>query len=221
MSKREMTYRVLLVDPSPIFHLGFAATLKNSAFRLELATQSVVEAVDRLNDVETHNEPGRAIHLLVCDFNLPDGNSQQLQVVANRYQIPLVLLSDHEHLLFTSAMETAGAKGLIPKTASIDEILTALLKVVDGESLWNRKDIRRFTGALAVSQLEGHIDFPLTQREFEVLKHVASGKTNKMIAESLEIGFETVKEHVQKVLTKLGVNDRTQAAVLAVRRGII
>ena len=224
-----MTCRILLVDRSPIFHLGFASILKGTPFHLPFATDSVVEAVDRLNEANRSGSQERGqsyeavepIDLVVCEFTLPDGNSQQLQVVANRHQIPLALMTDRQHLLFTSAMVAAGAKGLIPKSQSVEQILKALESLAAGESLWERKDIRRFTGAHGVPQLEGHIEFPLTQREFEVLKHVASGKTNKMIAEALGIGYETVKEHVQKVLLKLGVNDRTQAAVFAVRRGII
>jgi DNA-binding NarL/FixJ family response regulator len=64
-------------------------------------------------------------------------------------------------------------------------------------------------------------DIPLTARETQVLRHMALGLSNKEIAQSLTISVETVKEHVQNVLRKLAVSDRTQAAVWAVRRGIV
>ena len=63
-------------------------------------------------------------------------------------------------------------------------------------------------------------DAPLTRRESEVLRQLALGLSNKEIAQALEISYETVKEHVQHILRKLGVADRTQAAVWAVRKGI-
>lgn len=64
-------------------------------------------------------------------------------------------------------------------------------------------------------------DVPLTQRETQVLRHVALGLSNKEIGKSLEISVETVKEHVQNILRKIVVNDRTQAAVWAVRKGLV
>jgi DNA-binding NarL/FixJ family response regulator len=64
------------------------------------------------------------------------------------------------------------------------------------------------------------VDVPLTKRESEVLKQLAKGFTNKQIADELDISYETVKEHVQHILRKIGVTDRTQAAVWSVRKGI-
>jgi DNA-binding NarL/FixJ family response regulator len=65
------------------------------------------------------------------------------------------------------------------------------------------------------------VEVPLTQRESEVLRQLALGLTNKEIAQALNISYETVKEHVQHILRKVGVTDRTQAAVWAVRRGLV
>jgi len=65
------------------------------------------------------------------------------------------------------------------------------------------------------------VETPLTPRESEVLRHLASGQTNEQIAHSLHISYETVKEHVQHILRKIGVTDRSQAAVWAVRRQLV
>ena len=78
-------------------------------------------------------------------------------------------------------------------------------------------DLRSIGG----SALTADIEVPLTQRESEVLKQLALGLTNKEIAQSLGISYETVKEHVQHILRKVGVSDRTQAAVWAVREGLV
>ena len=76
------------------------------------------------------------------------------------------------------------------------------------------------TGALAMPGLPAESDVPLTQREREVLQALTLGLTNKKIALALKISEETVKEHVGHVLRKIGVMDRTQAAVWAVRKGL-
>ena len=77
------------------------------------------------------------------------------------------------------------------------------------------------TGALAAPSIVSDNDVQLTKRESEVLKQLALGLTNKEIAQSLGISYETVKEHVQHILQKLSVTDRTQAAVWAVRRNLL
>jgi DNA-binding NarL/FixJ family response regulator len=77
------------------------------------------------------------------------------------------------------------------------------------------------TGALATPRLSSGADVPLTQRETEVLQQVTKGLTNKQIARAMDISYETVKEHVQHVLRKIGVTDRTQAAVWAVRKELV
>jgi DNA-binding NarL/FixJ family response regulator len=81
--------------------------------------------------------------------------------------------------------------------------------------------LRRVTGALAAPRNGSDHDVPLTKRESEVLKQLAFGLTNKEIAQSLGISYETVKEHVQHILRKVGVSDRTQAAVWAVRKNLV
>ncbi len=75
-------------------------------------------------------------------------------------------------------------------------------------------------GGLATPRMALDVEVALTKREGEVLRQIADGRTNKQIAESLGISAETVKEHVQNILGKIGVSDRTQAAVWAVRKDL-
>jgi DNA-binding NarL/FixJ family response regulator len=100
-------------------------------------------------------------------------------------------------------------------------LLSAIRKAARGESVWTREELRRVTGALATPRLAADVDVPLTQRESEVLRLLALGQTNKEIAQALHISYETIKEHVQHILRKLGVSDRTQAAVWAVRKKLV
>jgi DNA-binding NarL/FixJ family response regulator len=204
---------MILVDRCPVIHAGVEAACRNSDWKLEFATTSVRQARQWL----TRN----TADIVVCDFELADGTAADLQKIANRLEIPLVLFSAWQNPVYVARMMEAGARGLIAKSETLENLLTTLHKVRRGQQLWNRQDIRRMTGALATSRLDSDIDFPLTQREFEVLREMARGQTNKMVADSLGISYETVKEHMQHVLAKLGVKDRTQAAVMAVRRGLL
>ena len=90
-----------------------------------------------------------------------------------------------------------------------------------GESLWTRDELRRVSGAMATPRLTADVEAALTQRESEVLRQLALGLTNEQIAEAMHISYETIKEHVQHILRKIGVTDRTQAAVWAVRANLV
>lgn len=82
--------------------------------------------------------------------------------------------------------------------------------------------MRRVAGAMATRQKQDDVvEVPLTQRETQVLRHLALGLSNKEIGRSLSISIETVKEHVQHLLRKIEATDRTQAAVWAVRKGLV
>jgi DNA-binding NarL/FixJ family response regulator len=109
----------------------------------------------------------------------------------------------------------------LSKGSSRDELVRAIKTAASGETIWSREELRRVTGALAAPRNGSEQEVSLTKRESEVLKQLAFGLTNKEIAQSLGISYETVKEHVQHILRKIGVSDRTQAAVWAVRRNLV
>ena len=130
------------------------------------------------------------------------------------------MLSAFDNPAYVARAVALGASGYLLKGCTRDELLTAIRKAATGESIFTREELRRVTGALATPRITGDIEVDLTQREGEVLRQMAYGLTNKVIAEALHISYETVKEHVQHVLRKIGVVDRTQAAVWAVRKGL-
>ncbi len=101
------------------------------------------------------------------------------------------------------------------------ELLEAIRMASQGQTAWTRDELRHVTGALATPHLAADVEVPLTQRESEVLRQLAYGLTNKGMASGMHISYETVKEHVQHILRGSGVSDRTQAAVWAVRKGLV
>jgi DNA-binding NarL/FixJ family response regulator len=131
------------------------------------------------------------------------------------------MLSAYDNPTYVARAVALGAAGYVLKGANRESLLDAVHKVAAGETSWTREELRRVTGALATPRLNADVEAPLTQRESEVLRQLAQGLTNKQIAVALHISYETVKEHVQHILRKVGVSDRTQAAVWAVRKGLV
>ena len=208
-----MSGRIAMVDPYPIVHMGVTAALRQTDLSLAFATTTIRELNDWLDD--------NKVELILCDFLLEDGSAELIQRIAKRHRTPLVIFSHWENPVFTDRMIKAGALGLIRKDASLESLTMDLRLAIAGKTIWRRRDSRKITGALSTPRLNAKIEFPLTHREFEVLRVIAKGQTNKMAADSLGISYETVKEHVRHLLLKLNVQDRTQAVLLAVRHGLL
>jgi two-component system, NarL family, response regulator LiaR len=113
----------------------------------------------------------------------------------------------------------AGAFSYMLKTATASEIIKAIEKAARGEAVIESKVANRMMDRLRGQERKPHDE--LTERELDVLKCIGEGMTNQQISEELYIGVKTVKTHVSNILGKLGISDRTQAAVYANRNGLI
>jgi DNA-binding NarL/FixJ family response regulator len=126
---------------------------------------------------------------------------------------------------YVYAAVRAGASGYLLKDTPPDELLAALRVIADGDALLSPSVTERLIEEFARQPEVGLADAPqlgdLTERELEVLRLLATGLSNREIAEELYIGGATAKTHVSKVLTKLGVRDRVQAVILAYETGVI
>ncbi len=114
-----------------------------------------------------------------------------------------------------------GATDYVMKGSSRKEMIASIEAAAAGDTEKRSETARRIAGAMAKTRTEVDEDVSLTQREGQVLRHIALGLSNKEIGQSLDISVETVKEHVQNVLRKIHVSDRTQAAVWAVRKELV
>jgi DNA-binding NarL/FixJ family response regulator len=161
--------------------------------------------------------------VIFLDVRMPDGDglSCLARLKVDLPDTPVVMFSSYDNPTYVARAVALGAAGYVSKGAKQEEIIQAIRVVAQGDSIWTRDELRRVTGALATPRLGVEIEVPLTKRENEVLKQLAFGLTNKEIAQALGISYETVKEHVQHILRKIGVTDRTQAAVWAVRKGLV
>jgi DNA-binding NarL/FixJ family response regulator len=160
--------------------------------------------------------------LVLLDVRMPeeDGLRCLAEIKAREPQLPVLMFSGHANPGYIAKAIAQRASGYLTKDADRETLLATIRKAAAGQTVWSPDDASRNTPSLVGNESDNDEEIPLTRRECEVLQRLSQGLTNKEIAESLGISYETVKEHVQHILRKLGVNDRTQAAVWAVRLGI-
>lgn len=210
-----MSISIMIVDDQEVIRLGLQQLLAGSDFTIvdqaATASEALTKAVATKADV------------LLLDVRMPetDGLNLLARIKLDRPELPVLLFSAYENPNFVARAVALGAAGYVTKGAKKEELTTALSTAARGEMVWTREELRKVTGALAMPRSNFDMEAPLTRRESEVLRFLALGRTNKQIADDLQISYETVKEHVQHVLRKIGVNDRTQAAIWAVRTGFM
>ncbi len=211
-----MSVRVLIADDHEVVRTGIKSILSTDSEidvvgEATTGEQAVAMAVELNPDV------------VLLDIRMPgnDGLNALGRIKLDRPQMPIVVLSTYDNPTYVARAVALGANGYLMKTATQTEVVDAVKRVSSGENIWTREELRRVTGALATPRLSDDIEVPLTKRESDVLRQLAHGLTNKEIAQALGISYETVKEHVQHILRKVGVADRTQAAVWAVRKGLV
>jgi DNA-binding NarL/FixJ family response regulator len=207
--------RLLVADDHEVVRCGLRNLLENTEITVIAEATSGAQAVEMTFE---HNPD-----LVMLDVRMPNGDGLTAlgRIKLERPNIPVLMFSTYDNPTYVARAVALGAAGYVLKTAEADLVLTAIRKCAAGENIWTRDELRRVTGALSTPRLAADIEVPLTQRESEVLRQLALGLTNKEIAQALGISYETVKEHVQHILRKVGVSDRTQAAVWAVRKGLV
>ncbi|WP_460183912.1 response regulator [Thermopirellula anaerolimosa] len=207
--------RVLLADDHAMVRIGLNAMLVGTEIDIVAEVESGEEAIRYAleNDVD----------VVLLDVRMPNGDGLYAlgRIKLERQNLPILMLSTFDNPTYVARSVALGANGYLLKSCSRDELVNAIRTAANGENVWTREELRRVTGALATPRLGTEVDVPLTHRESEVLKQLALGLTNKEIANQLGISYETVKEHVQHILRKIGVADRTQAAVWAVRNKLV
>jgi DNA-binding NarL/FixJ family response regulator len=163
--------------------------------------------------------------LAVLDVRMPemDGLAATRSIKQQCPKTSVLIVTTHEHYDYLLAALKAGAAGYLLKDISRHELLTAVRRVLRGESILNGDLATRALQRLAseTPSYAGPAPERLTPREREVLNLIAEGKTNREIAAQLSLSVGTVKIHVEHIIGKMGVSDRTQAAVRAVECGLL
>jgi DNA-binding NarL/FixJ family response regulator len=211
----QSTIRLLIADDYDVVRSGLKSLLAGTRIKVIAEVTSGQAAVKYALEHD--------VDVVLLDVRMPDGDGLTAlgRIKLEKPDLPILMLSNFDNPTYVARAVALGASGYLLKDCSREELLSAIKAAAAGEIIFTRDELRRVTGALATPRLIADVEVPLTQREGEVLRQMAHGLTNKVIAEVLHISHETVKEHVQHILRKIGVSDRTQAAVWAVRKELV
>jgi two-component system nitrate/nitrite response regulator NarL len=204
--------RIILVDDHTLFRKGLAELLESGgAVNVAAITGNPAEVAALL---ETHKPD-----VLILDLNIgnTDGIHVMQQLRADGFTLPVLILTVSEAEEDMARALRNGAKGYLLKSMEPDEVVDAIIRAARGETVvapgMTAKLVRMLDNKSnsSTSLLES-----LTQREREILSHLAKGESNKAIARQLDISYDTVKLHVRHILAKLNLSSRVEAAVFAV-----
>jgi DNA-binding NarL/FixJ family response regulator len=200
--------RVLCVDDHPLLREGIATVIRNQP-----DMQLVAEASNGSEAVQVFRELRPDVTLM--DLRLPDTSGIDV-LIAIRTEFRdarIIMLTTFEGDVDVHRALEAGARGYMLKNMPPKQLVEAIRQVHKGK--------KHIPPEIAARLAEHLSDESLSEREIEVLRHVAGGNRNREIAELLFISEETVKVHIKHIMEKLGASDRTEAVSIAVRRGIM
>lgn len=211
-----MSVKVLVADDHEVVRTGLASLFAGSDIKIVAEATNGMEAVK----MAVKHKPD----VVLLDIRMPDSDGLEALDKIHR-ELPntrVVMLSTYDNPTYVARAVALGASDYVLKGASRQQLISTVTAAAAGKSPSNNGELQRVAGAMSKNANGARNDeIPLTNRETQVLRHVALGLSNKEIGRSLSISIETVKEHVQNILRKIAVTDRTQAAVWAVRKGLV
>ena len=213
------TLRVLLVDDHDLFRTGLRNLLSEQGLDVIGEATTGSEAVAHVREMTPD--------VVVMDLNMPAMGgveaTRHIAEVAPLTRVVMLTISDEDRDITDAIL--AGACGYLLKDASIDDLVAGIQAAARGEALISphiaSKVLQRMRATSPQPAMEDLIRTELSEREIEVLKLLANGKDNAVIAAELHISPKTVKNHISNILMKLQIDNRIQAAVFAVRSGIV
>jgi len=208
ITPRSGVIRILTVDDHQLLREGIAAVLYGQTDMTVVgAAGTAREAIESFRRLQPD--------VTLMDLRLPDMSGiEAISVIRNEYpNARIIVLTTYAGDAQAAAALRAGAAGYLLKTLVTKELVETIRAVHAGK--------RRVPPEIATEIAEHVADDALTEREIEVLRRVAAGKSNKLIAAELDISEGTVKTHMKSILPKLDASDRTHAVTIALKRGIL
>lgn len=213
-----MPIKVLLVDDHKIVRQGVRAYLQTLA-DIEVSGEAASGAEAVASVEKTRPD------VVLMDLEMPgelDGIAATRQIRQVRPETQVIVVTSHHQDEYIFPAVRAGAISYLLKDIEPDELAAAIRKAAHGEAVLDSRVASRIVQELQGLRKDDVNPFTeLSEREFDVLRLIAAGKSNAEIAETLVIGESTVKTHISNLLKKLHLDDRTQAAVYAWQQGIV
>ena len=211
--------RVVIVDDHDLFRTGLRNLLEDQGVQVIGEAAGGAEAVRIVREL--------APEVVVMDLNMPGMGgvdaTRHISGIAPLTRVVMLTISDQDSDVMDAIL--AGACGYLLKDSRIEELMAGIRAAARGESLISpniaAKVLQRVRATSTQPEIANTIRAELSDREIEVLKLIANGKDNAVIAAELHISPKTVKNHISNILMKLQIDNRIQAAVYAVRSGIV
>jgi len=205
-------YRILIVEDHALIRFGL-----KTAFEAKDFVKEIYEAGTGEEAVETVKK--HKIDAVIMDLGLPamDGIEATKRIKDFSPNIKVLILTSHNSEEEVIASLRSGANAYCSKDINPDTLAQIVLSVIEGAAWFDPKIAHVVLNAVAneQAQLKSLDEFNLTDREKQVLKYLREGDSNSTIAKKLQVSINTVKVHVSSIIQKLGVEDRTQAAIKA------
>ena len=215
-----MAISIIIIDPQEIVRLGIRALFRSIGY--ESREIEVVAEGSTAKDIVLFYSKFKP-NIVLTEVLFPDMTGfDAIDLLKQSFPDAKVLIfTASDNPAFLARAVVSGVDEYLEKTAPTAELVAALIRLYDGLPRPAGHKLDRVSSRMKSKRVFFEHEVPLTGRELQVLRHIAFGMSNKEIARSLELSVDTVKEHVQSILRKMGFRDRTHAAVWAVRKKII
>lgn len=211
-----MAVKVMIVDDHSLIREGLKQLLEFDG-SIEVIGQAS-DGMECINVLDVISPD-----VLLLDINMPNMNGLDVLVELKKKKkdMKILILTVHNEVEYLIKAMDSGADGYVLKDSGSAELKEAIFKVNSGEKFIESSLIPAMNSRLINRNIDKDKIDSLTKREIEILKQIAGGRFNKEIADSLNITERTVKNHISNLFKKIDVNDRTQAAVFAIRNNLV
>lgn len=215
----ESEITLLIADDHPMVRAGLKSMLSDSRIKIVGEANNGREALEMVTKLKPK--------VTLMDIRMPDMDGiQALEAIkAAKLDTRVIMVTTYRSTAYLLRSLSAGAAGFVLKDISREELLAAVYSIAQGtslvDSLFLQDVLRSLESAEKTNESPEDLIEPLTAREMDILRLMVEGLTNQAIGDVLGLSAGTVKGYVQTVMHKLGTNDRTQAAVKAIRMGLV
>jgi DNA-binding NarL/FixJ family response regulator len=210
-----MAIRLLIAEDHEAVRLGIRGLVEATNIQIVAEAETGEQAARLARELD--------VDVALLDVRMPhgDGLTALGRIKQSKPELPVLMFSAYDNPMYIARAVALGGSGFLLKSTNRADFVRAIQTAAAGKEVWTNEQLRYASSALATPRYGTELEVSLTHREGEVLKRVSLGQTNREIAESLGISAEMVKEHIRAILQKIGVSDRTQAAVWAVRKALV